>query len=447
MKARNVVFALILLTIIVGGGVWISFRLRQIQSFGPVARRLPTELDAARREGVLFSPPDLRPAQRIPQSQNAAPLYLQIDAALRGRSKSVKDEDNRVNKLVRSKNPAEKELARQILDRRAKELALAEQAVERPFCRFDRQWELGPKLMLPEYASMREIARLLAARAFLESDSGNVQAAFRTISIGTRMGRQAGEDPIILAMLINVFIYTLMDSAFQEVALAHKNDPRAISLGSGAAAFPPLPEFEQAMRGEVVMGRVAANMVRRDPTTMEQVYIRLGGKPGRTREMMCDAWEVRLLEYWRECYRILRSNRGDHIGQANALRALGEDLVAREKEPTYELAAILMPVFSQVSLKLAAGEEQQRLRQTLLELVRFKQKSGRWPDALSELPTPPELDIFTGKPPIYRKTPVGFILYSVAENLKDDGGQSKRDKKTGAFDLVVQYPRPIPTPP
>jgi len=45
------------------------------------------------------------------------------------------------------------------------------------------------------------------------------------------------------------------------------------------------------------------------------------------------------------------------------------------------------------------------------------------PDILSEVPTDP----FSGNPLIYRKTPSGFIVYSVGLNGKDDGGRETRE--------------------
>jgi len=45
------------------------------------------------------------------------------------------------------------------------------------------------------------------------------------------------------------------------------------------------------------------------------------------------------------------------------------------------------------------------------------------PDILSEVPTDP----FSGNPLIYRKTPSGFIVYSVGSNGKDDGGRETRE--------------------
>ena len=148
-----------------------------------------------------------------------------------------------------------------------------------------------------------------------------------------------------------------------------------------------------------------------------------------------------MIEYWRCCFRILREIPNDAIAQSDSLQLLGEDVISRDGQPTYELAVVLMPVFSQAALKVANTDEQTRLRRTTLAIARFRLSSGHWPASLSELSKTPEPDIFTGKPPIYRRTENGFLLYSVGEDRKDNGGLVTKDKKTGAFDLTVKFPR------
>ncbi|MFA5393922.1 MAG: hypothetical protein WC081_02370 [Candidatus Ratteibacteria bacterium] len=72
----------------------------------------------------------------------------------------------------------------------------------------------------------------------------------------------------------------------------------------------------------------------------------------------------------------------------------------------------------------------------------YRQKHGKFADFLNQL-TPEilsilPLDPFTGKNYIYQKKDKGFIVYSVADNLKDDGGipQFSEQGKKGDFDIV-----------
>ena len=62
----------------------------------------------------------------------------------------------------------------------------------------------------------------------------------------------------------------------------------------------------------------------------------------------------------------------------------------------------------------------------------YKQKYGKYvnslnqltPDILSSLPSDP----FTGKDYIYKRKDKGFMVYSVGEDLKDDGGAEGKSR-------------------
>jgi hypothetical protein len=446
MNIRRLLRWLGVLAVMVLAALWLHSTYVFVRYFNPAARTLPTELNAARKEGLILTVDELR-GPAIPDSQNAAPLYVLADSALKARSKQDKGYEGRVVQLARSRDPAEREQARAIIMRRAGEIALVERASELPRCRFDRPWERGPDVLLPEYASMRELARLLAARAILQAESGDLEAAFRSVSAGAKVGRHASDDRILIGLLVNIAIYAIMDNAFQRVTLSSPENRRVTDLAANASAFPHLPTLEHGFSGEIVMCRSAVNIVRNENSVLRKGLDLISGKSARRRAIMCDAWEARMISYWREVFRRLRAANGDLVAQARALESLGDELQKRDGQPTYELAAILMPVFSQAALKLAAGHEQQRLRRTLVELVRYRQRHVSWPVSLEDLPDSVETDIFTGKPPTYRRTAAGFELYSVGDDLKDDGGLARKDKVTGAFDLVIRYPQPGPAAP
>ena len=71
-----------------------------------------------------------------------------------------------------------------------------------------------------------------------------------------------------------------------------------------------------------------------------------------------------------------------------------------------------------------------------LGLKLYKQKNGAYPDTLDKL-APEFLDIipvdpFTGQVLVYRKNGLGFVLYSVGPDMKDDNGtpELRKTRKT-----------------
>jgi hypothetical protein len=77
-----------------------------------------------------------------------------------------------------------------------------------------------------------------------------------------------------------------------------------------------------------------------------------------------------------------------------------------------------------------------------LALKLFKQKTGAYPETLDKLA--PEfldsipVDPFTGKALVYRKVDDGFLLYSLGQNRRNDGGKPQ-DKSSKAWPPPNDY--------
>jgi hypothetical protein len=74
-----------------------------------------------------------------------------------------------------------------------------------------------------------------------------------------------------------------------------------------------------------------------------------------------------------------------------------------------------------------------RALRILNAMEQFKQLNGREPQSLAELKLPPmaTTDPFSGRPMILKSIPTGWVIYSVAENGADDGGDFKDIKDWG----------------
>jgi hypothetical protein len=96
---------------------------------------------------------------------------------------------------------------------------------------------------------------------------------------------------------------------------------------------------------------------------------------------------------------------------------------------------VIFPVFDQSVLREQSGVATIRLLACYAAVKRYYQQRGAYPLSLEALR--PELgemiiDPFTGKPFVYRTHPKrGFQLYSVGENLTDDGGRLSANRQQG----------------
>lgn len=419
------------------GGFLLYAGLRVVE-FGRTASRLPQERAAARREGIPLTPADLRRRRPpVPAEQNAAPLYRRIAAALDRQAMNADAKTLDWLRRPKARTNQDREAARRVLARRKPVLDLAERAAALPGCDFRRPYEKGAAIEFPEYAALRHVARLLAARATLESDAGQPEKAFASVAVGARIADHVGEDTGLIALLVQIAIRALMDRAFHTVLNTHQNTAGVVTLARRTeAAFGARPDFLHALGGEVVLGTVTCQQMRAG--RLDDA----GGVPRKAPAWVVNGWEANMLSLWREAFAKLRAAGDDPLAQYQVMRGTEQHFDDRARRVMNVLAAILFPVFDTAALKVAQEDALRQLRKTAVALVAYRQKTGRYPERLNQLPAPAPPDPFTGKPFVYRRAVGGgFVLYSVGMNLKDDGGRARQTRPGGPddTDLVVNY--------
>jgi hypothetical protein len=98
------------------------------------------------------------------------------------------------------------------------------------------------------------------------------------------------------------------------------------------------------------------------------------------------------------------------------------------------LLGMLSPAFKKVFELSYGNRTDVQATIAILALQRYKQGKGQYPESLDELVTSGFLkelpvDPYSDKPLVYRKTEIGFTLYSVGKNFIDDGGKMGVDVK------------------
>ena len=412
-----------------------------VSPYYTVAATLPGEIEGAKREGLSLTPDDLKRITPVPDSQNAAYLYSQIPAG----NVSDIEETARWAVVKGTATDAERQKTQRLLEKTAPQLLLAEQAALLPDCDFHLNWKLGPNLVLPKYAPAREAARLLAAKAVMQSDAGHPEAALHTIWIGMRMAQHLSREPSLIPLLVRIAIESIMDRPFQYVLKHYANRPDVLRLAEQTErGFGAMPDIAHAMRGEVVCTRIWANRIRNNEERELSNRLLMTGTP---QSVVVDANEAHSLAFWRQVFAALKSTPEDPMATYRAFKAINVATEAKatdrndKQKPTYELSVILCPYFSTAADKVVLNEAERRLRRTFLALLAYRQQKGRFPETLSLLSPSAPNDPFISQPLHYRKTEQGFLLYSVGENLTDDGGNPiPAHKGEQRPDIVLSFP-------
>ena len=99
--------------------------------------------------------------------------------------------------------------AQSLLAARRGELGVLEEAVKRPKCWFDRNWSDGPGVLLPEYADMKEAAKLLAIRGSVAANRGDWASALADVGRVFVIARHAGTEPHVISRLVRDGAYSI----------------------------------------------------------------------------------------------------------------------------------------------------------------------------------------------------------------------------------------------
>mgnify|MGYP001242656905 CR=1 FL=1 len=133
--------------------------------------------------------------------------------------------------------------------------------------------------------------------------------------------------------------------------------------------------------------------------------------------------------------------------------AFNKELDTRKKRklPIYDiLSSMLLPALDKVARKIGSAQTAVDHARIACHLELHKLKHKKYPAKLADLESPLPMDLYNGKPYVYKPNPKGrYQLYGVGWNQKDDGGRvvlldnGRLNHKAG--DLVWRYsPRPAP---
>ncbi|MES2460503.1 MAG: hypothetical protein V4671_07955 [Armatimonadota bacterium] len=440
--------------IVLGTMLTLLYRIgkRFDKEYAPVAATLPAELASAKKEGLPTTLAEMRPNPPVSTTENAAPLYRKMTALYKKESggdteKAFFEAHPEVLKET-PRSTKDDQAIREFLQTRAAFLQITEQAAQKPRCDFARDWSGGLDVAFPEYPVMRASARLLMLRAALLSDENQPGLALQDVARAANIARHTGSDPTVINALVKIAIQTIAHRRFIEILQRHGADPAVLPAAREAAKALSDPiDVRRAFSGEMVLAGETFKEIRNSPDFTERMRrqgLRIPTSNPQVQQQIADAWQSRSVAYWRKFHSRLSASGGDMLAFEKALKSIQDEEDTNRFAPGYEMNAILTYVFLEMPSKLMQAQASNHLRQEMLGLLEYKQKTGAFPEALNDLPkTTVRTDPFTNQPLKYKKMDNGFVLYSVGNNRKDDGGSKKSIKQGNSNrpeDIVVSYP-------
>jgi hypothetical protein len=318
---------------------------------------------------------------------------------------------------------------------------------------------------------MRDLARLLTARAMLSVEEGRVEDAQTDLLACHRLASLLGHRTSMIEVLVTYAIDAIACRADLALAQSEKVTPAQLATyRRKLAELPALPKMSETIdQGERFFGLDAiANMA----TNLDEESAQILGLSKVWQRMLGLSmdWDLILKRFNEQYDRMAAAMALPTFAERMAeLGKMDEELFKLQKEANQPaqfalmflganppramvsrqvgniLLGLLMPAVTQA----ATAETRLGLRREMtilaFALAEYEREHGQYPESLTEL-SPKYLksipqDRFTDKPLKYQRQDQGYLLYSVGANGKDDKGQEGNANKA-ADDWAIRVPTP-----
>jgi len=416
---------------------------------------------ALEKDGRPMNAADVTPA-KVPDEQNAAVLYKSAAAILKAQvtkegsllkrlgelsSAPFKKSDD-PDKLEKYKREAAELKQLMGLDVVAQAISTIEQGTQRPACLFfDGNANHGLSLEVPGTEDVRDLIRVMGTKVHFEAEAGRSQKAWDMIPTLLCFADGPRNEPSVGSQFTRTGMINYSCGTIQILCETAPPDDENYSKIDGLLAgmddVTPLVRAVDAER--LLLGEWLFNLpddelfeaLRKNPWGMKDT------EPG--------------LPY-RLTFRFMTFRPrfiADHAAylqiMSKSARLLQSPYVPRESREYKEIESLIGHNF--VSDKLApmvwgiqwfSSRTAATVRMTHagLALIRYKQAHGTWPQSLDALDLKNMTDPFSQQPLHYRVEGEGFVVYSVGEDQKDDGGIAEPVERHGGHDMVWRFPEP-----
>lgn len=409
--------------------------------------QLDAERELARREGIPLEPSDLFPDRPIDDSSNAAPILAEACAII-NRAYEDADAGKAIEGLFATASETDVRVVAKLIEDVGPQLEAVIQAAKLPHCDFGKDYSVGTRITYPEFVGMRIAAKVLTSHAVLLSRAKRFDSAERNLKAAMRLAEFMAREPSAIAQMASTSPTAIVQSGLRKILKENSSDARAYEMAERILSQQSLPDVRRALEGEVVIlvATIRGLGTIGDVKAMAEEYgaaepIESGGLSNVFFNAIKRGWETRVIQYYREILNGLQNYSADDRG----LISFVEQVYGRYRQsndPSYWFAAQGgLAAVSAVRSRIVLQARTEMCKGYCL-LLAYRREHGEFPQDLGALGV--ELvDPIVGKPLRYRRTKEGFLIYSVAWDLQDDGGirrSESADDEQRQYDYVVQYP-------
>ncbi|UCG46280.1 MAG: hypothetical protein JSU94_12320 [Phycisphaerales bacterium] len=397
-----------------------------------VKSRLDRRMDAIRAAGYPATPAELDDWYAIPpNAENAADVILE---AISHQSKPQEPNIELLPIVGRAELPPRTEaLDDQTRTLIARHLAANKKALEllhgvagMQHGRYPIDLSAGFAATWPSHVDIRHGARLLALEAVLHAEQADSARCVESLRSALGVGRSLAKEPIIASQLFRLSCNALAVSALKRaINRVEFTDEQLASLGSCFSAARDDSAMARAFAGE----RCCALPLFKDPRLASSMFGSYNAPPAALFNLyravgLADVGAMAYIDFidaYIDATKLAPQQRQEVAGAIDGR--------LKETPKIHALVRAIVPAFSRVVTIDVREMAALRTAHAAIAVERYRLATAELPQMLAEL-VPTYLDAvpkdpFDGNDLRYRPLEAGFIVYSVGEDGKDDGGTER----------------------
>jgi hypothetical protein len=276
--------------------------------------------------------------------------------------------------------------------------------------------------LLPHVQKARDVAALLEYDALLAAVEQDADGAIASVHAALNVGRSIGDEPLLISQLVRIACGRVStQSAIQVLAWGEpKNGLTELQAAYRAEADTPFVLY--GLRGERAMLHRTFESLESGRITADGLAVLGLQKPGPAQRGVFYLYKAQLPGDHAKALEIvtayIAAAKLPHPEQQAAFAAIPIPPGPPE-DFRYIITRLLVPACQQVAAAGLKARAELLCASAAIACERFRQKHGRWPDRLDEIPAEilPDvpLDPYTGRPLHYQRFEDGIAVYSVGD--------------------------------
>lgn len=408
------------------------------EHFKEVAGSLPAVKAAAEQAGVVTS---VEKVQSIIDKAATLEEWKVTDAAIEHYSNLASKiglNKDALDKISRNQ-PDDKEFIADKFRLISSGLDAVKRSVQGREVRIYLNWkgEIQSSLVLfPYHSSIKGVVNMLSFRAVWHAQNGRIDEAASDLEAAGRIGRTITSDPTIVSFLVFVACDSIVSRAWENCLTVSKGNEEFLQKTKGSMGKDyGLPGYEMVAGDGLFKletfesaGKPDFKVLLTDETGKET---RL---PDVRLEILRNAFTARAFE---SGIVIKKAFDKSSFKDSDAILKSFSDKLSSSEDTTLYFEKENFDLFRSANNIRFNLANRSKFRMAMIDVLSFKNKNGRFPKSLAEAGVK-SLDLITNEPFKYKTTANGVVIYSIGDDLTDNGGRTTEE--AGQRDYAVVYP-------